>query len=46
MRAKKSSRAYSMAVSSVIELRMKVGFSQFAFADLIAIPRRTFQEWE
>ena len=46
MKAGKRGRVYQVEVSSVTEVRHKVGLSQAQFAGLLGVSKRTLQDWE
>lgn len=46
MKAGQKGAVHQVQVSSVVEARQKVGFSQRQFAELLGVSTRTLQEWE
>jgi len=46
MKAGRAGHVHRVAVSAVTEARMRAGFSQQQFAQLLGVSARTLQEWE
>ncbi len=46
MKAGKAGKVHKVAIQPVVEARLKAGFSQSEFAQLLGVSKRTLQEWE
>lgn len=46
IKAGRIGRKYQVKVSSIVEARFKVGFTQARFANLLGVSKRTLQDWE